>query len=140
MPFNMEYTIDVDEEAHVVYVKIYGKWREETAESYHRDFKEELTPLLGKPWAKLVDVTNWKTSYEEVTTVIGKHMKWSRAHDISLSLYVINNPSTFRQLNQMFDKGGTKDVSYTFRTYAEAEKFLKENWIQKTESKRARKA
>ena len=128
MSWRLEYSIDVDEERSVVYVKIYGQWRKDTAESYHADFRKELEPLLGRPWAKLVDLTNWKTSRDEVTEVIGKHMAWSRRSDISLSLYVINNPSTFRQLNEMFAKGGTKDVSHTFRTYEEAEKFLAENW------------
>ncbi|MBD3258874.1 hypothetical protein GF377_10605 [candidate division GN15 bacterium] len=130
--WRLEYTIDVDEDHSVVRVKIYGQWRRETAESYHQDFREEMEPLLGRPWAKMVDLSNWKTSRDEVTEVIGKHMKWSKANDISLSIYVINNPSTFRQLNEMFAKGGTKEVSHTFRTTEEAEKFLSENWYGKS--------
>ncbi|MBU0983623.1 MAG: hypothetical protein KKA42_07120 [candidate division Zixibacteria bacterium] len=131
MSWGFDYTIDVDEKDSVIYVKIYGKWKEETAERYHRDFKAEIDALSGRPWAKLVDLTNWKTSYDEVTDVLGKHMSWSRDNDIGLSLYVIDNTSTFRQLNEMFAKGGTKDISHTFRTYAEAERFLKQNWPKK---------
>lgn len=129
--WRLEYTIDVDEEQSVVRVKIYGQWRRDTAESYHSDFKKEMGPLLGRPWAKLVDLSNWKTSRDEVTEVIGKHMAWSRQNDISLSLYVINNTSTYRQLNEMFTKGGTKDVSHTFRSVDEAERFLEQHWYQR---------
>ena len=75
--WNLEYTIDIDEDNAVAYVKVYGQWRAETAERYHTDFKENMKPLLGKPWAKVVDLTNWKTSRNEVTDVIGKHMAWS---------------------------------------------------------------
>ncbi len=132
--WSMEYTIDVDEDNSVVFVKIYGQWTAETAENYHRDFREELEPLLGRPWAKMVDLTNWKTSRDEVTGVIGKHMAWSQSNDISLSLYVINNTSTFRQLNEMFARGKTKNVSHTFRTQEEADKFLKEHWMGKQQT------
>jgi len=127
--WSLDYTIDVDVENAVVYVKVYGQWKAETAERYHEDFKKEMQPLLGKPWAKIVDLTSWKTSRNEVTTVIGKHMAWSRANRVALSIYVINNVSTFRQLNEMFVKGGTKHVSQTFRTWEEGEQFLQQNWF-----------
>ena len=131
MAWSLEYTIDVDRDNSVLYAKIFGRWRAETAERYSKDFREEIQPLLGQPWARLIDLTKWKTSRDEVTEVLGRHMAWSRENDASLSLYVINNPSTYRQLNEMFAKGGTKDTSHTFRTYAEAEKFLTENWLNK---------
>jgi len=60
--WSLEYTIDVDEKNAIVYVKVYGQWQAETAERYHAEFKKEMEPLLGEPWAKVVDVTNWKTS------------------------------------------------------------------------------
>jgi hypothetical protein len=134
--WNLAYTIDVDKENAIIYAKVYGRWRADTAENYHNDFKKEMAPLLGKPWAKVVDVTNWKTSRDEVTHVIGKHMAWSRENGVSLSIYVINNTSTFRQLNEMFSEGGTKEVSHTFRTWEEAEQYLKENWIDKPEARK----
>lgn len=133
--WSLEYSIDVDKENSVIYAKIHGRWTAKTAESYHEDFRTEMEPLLGQPWARVVDLTNWKTSRNEVTEVIGKHMAWCRKNDISLSIYVINNTSTFRQLNEMFVKGGVKNIAHTFRTYPEAEKFLKENWIDKRKKK-----
>jgi len=129
--WSLEYTIDVDEVNAVVYIKVHGRWQAETAERYHADFKKDMEPLLGKPWAKIADLTNWKTSRNEVTGVIGKHMAWSKENKVALSIYVINNVSTFRQLNEMFIKGGTKDISQTFRTYKEAEQFLKKHWFDK---------
>ncbi len=129
--WSFEYSFNVDEKNRVIYVKIHGIWKAETARSYHQEFKKEVAPILGKPWAKLIDLTNWKTSYPDMIKVIGEHMEWSRNNDVALSLYVLNNPSTFRQLNEMFTSGGTKEISQTFRTMAEAEQFLKENWINK---------
>ena len=132
--WSLEYTIDVDTENAVVYVKIYGQWTAETAQRYHEEFKRDVQPLLDKPWAKLVDLTSWKTSRNEVTNVIGRHMAWLKANNVALSIYVINNVSTFRQLNEMFIKGGTKDISHTFRTWEEGERFLQANWFSNRRS------
>jgi hypothetical protein len=132
----MDYTIDVDEVNAIVHVKVYGQWKAETAEQYHTDFIEAMKPLLGQPWAKVVDVSAWKTSRNEVTAVIGKHMAWSRENMVALSIYVIDNVSTYRQLNEMFTKGKTKAVSQTFRTMKEAEEFIEKNWLKKSKSPR----
>lgn len=129
--WSLDYTIDIDTEHAVARVKIYGLWKKETAERYHRDFAKAVQPLLGRPWAKVIDLTKWKTSYEIVIEVIGRHMEWSRENDVRLQLYILDNPSTFRQLNRMFEKGDVKAISSTFRKQEEAERYLKENWIEK---------
>ena len=58
--WHFQFNIDVDEPNRLVYVKIYGVWREDNARSYHEDFKKEVTPIIKKPWARLVDLCNWK--------------------------------------------------------------------------------
>ncbi|UCC45625.1 MAG: hypothetical protein JSU65_06820 [Candidatus Zixiibacteriota bacterium] len=129
--FSLQYSIDVDEETAVVRAKIYGLWKAETANAYHEDFINELKVLKGRPWVKVADLTKWKTSFEKVIEIIGRHQAWARKNNVQLQLYVLDNPSTFRQLNRMFDKGGTADISHIFRTMDEAEEFLKENWLDK---------
>lgn len=129
--FSLNYSIDVDEENAIVRAKIYGLWKAETAEAYHRDFMEAFAPMMGRPWVKIVDLSNWKTSYDKVIDIIGRHMKWSKENKVQIQLYVLDNPSTFRQLNRMFEKGTTTDISLTFRSTAEAEKYLEEHWLNK---------
>ena len=129
--WSLEYSFDVDTERALIVEKIFGIWKMSTAERYHRDFMEEVKPLIERPWAKLVDLSNWRTSYPDVVRKIGDHLKWCRAHNMVISVNVLNNPSTFRQLNQMFAAGGTKDISQTFRSHAEAKKYLQEHWFSK---------
>ena len=129
--WSLEYSFDVDKEKAVIYEKIHGIWKAETAAKYHEDFMEEVKPLLKSPWVKVVDLTNWRTSYPEVIEMNGQHLEWCLNNNMVMSLNILNNPSTFRQLHQMFKIGGTKDVSHTFRNYAEAEAFLKENWFER---------
>ncbi|HOD67772.1 MAG TPA: hypothetical protein PK186_11080 [candidate division Zixibacteria bacterium] len=124
--WSFEYDIEVDEANRIVYEKIFGVWRIKTAESYRADFEEEVKPIIDRPWAKLIDLSNWKTSYPEVIDIVGKHLAWCRRHNMQWSVNVINNTITYNQLQRMFDKGATKEISRTFRNYAEAVQFLQE--------------
>ena len=56
-------------------------------------------------------------------------MAWSKENKVALSIYIINNVSTFRQLNEMFAKGGTREISKTFRTEQEAKEYLQKRWF-----------
>ena len=126
--WHLEYSIDVDQQRRIVYEKIFGVWRVETARAYVEDYEEQVKPLLRskKPWVRLCDLSNWKTAYPEVIEIIGEHNSWCRRHNLAWSVNIINNPVTYAQLLRMFDKGGTKDISRTFRTRVEAEQFLRE--------------
>ena len=124
--WHLEYSFDVDMENRVIYEKIYGVWRESTAKSYFDDFKKEVTPLLDKPWAKLIDLSNWKTSSPEVIEIIGEHLEWCRKNKMVASINIINNPVTYGQLMRMFSRGKTKEVSQTFRNREDGLKALRD--------------
>ncbi len=124
--WSLEFDIDVDEANGVVYEKIFGIWRVKTAESYKADFEMEVEPILDRPWVKLVDLSNWKTAESAVIDIVGRHLAWCRNHNMQWSVNVINNPVTYAHLLRMFERGNTKEISRTFRTYPEAEQFLQE--------------
>ena len=124
--WHFEYTFEVEESARLLLVKVYGVWRVATAENYAKDFKEEVKPLIEKPWAKLIDLTNWKTAYPEVVTLIGQHNVWCRANNMEWAVYVISNPVSTAQLGRMIASGKYKDLSAIVKTKAEGEMFLKD--------------
>jgi hypothetical protein len=127
MTFSMYYTLDVDTDRRLMIEKIYGTWKRETAESYHRDFMETVQPLLGEKWAKVINLTNWKSSYPEMVEVIGRHLRWCRENGMVLSVNVIDNQITKNQLKQMFRIGGTGQISKIVRSQQEADKILAEH-------------
>ncbi|MBD3401460.1 hypothetical protein GF420_01085 [candidate division GN15 bacterium] len=127
--WSLEFSIDVDEQRRLVRAKVFGIWKGSHAEAYHAEFEEKAAVLFGQPWAKVVDLTNWKTSYPDTIDRIAEHMHWCHEHDNVLSLYAVNNPSTFRQLREMIDRGGIGQEAKVFRTVAEAESFLDANWM-----------
>jgi len=127
--WNFDFTFNIDRTNHIIYEKIYGQWKKDTAEEYHAEFVKAVRPLIKRPWAKLVDLLNWKTSYPEVVKLIGDHLVWCRENNMLLSINVIDNTSTYRQLSKMFSGGGTEAISRTFRIRSQAEQFLREYWI-----------
>lgn len=132
--FSLHFSFDVDVENAIIYEKIHGIWLAKTAQEYHVAFVEEVKPLLGKPWAKLVNLTNWKTSYPEVTDIIGKHLAWCMENGLALSINILSAPSTERQLGEMFAKGATAGISHIFRTIEEGQAYLREHWTKSSNS------
>jgi len=124
--WHFEFNVDVDAPNQLVYIKIYGVWREDTARSYHTDFKKAVTPIIDKPWARLIDLTNWRTASDDVIEIIGEHIEWCRENNCACAAYIIDNPITYGQLMRMIEKGQAKETAKTFRTRQEAEKFLQE--------------
>lgn len=123
----MHYNIDIDSDRKIVIAKIYGIWKEETARQYRKDCMEAVKPLLGSKWARLTNLSNWKSSYPEIIDIIGEHMRWCHDNGAVYSVYVIDNPVTTRQLNRMIIKADASASVKLFKTFTEADKFLKEN-------------
>jgi hypothetical protein len=136
--WHFEYVLDADVDNAIMYEKIYGVWKIQTAESYNTDYREEAKELVKKPWAKLIDLSNWKTGSPEVIEKIGEHLEWCRKNNMIWSVNIINNPVTFSQLQKMFSRGGTKNISKTFRTREEGERFLKQQGFKVRTSNDAR--
>ena len=122
--WSFEYSFDADLENRMLYSKIYGIWKVETAHAYVEALKEEAQPLIHQPWSKLVDLTNWKTVYPEVIKVIGSLNQWCRKNKMEWTVYIIDNQTGYGQLMKMFDSGKYRDISKTFRSLKEAQDFL----------------
>ncbi len=123
MSFN--FTIDSDSERKLMVAKIYGIWKKETAEAYHEEYMETAKPFLGKDWAKITNLSNWKSSYPEIVDVLGEHMRWSQENGAKYSIYIIDNPVTHNQLSKMIKKGNVSTITKIFKTNDEGDRFLK---------------
>lgn len=126
MNLSFHFNIDVDESRKLVIAKIYGIWKEETAREYVEEYQEVVKPLLGDKWARLTNLSNWKSSYPEIIEVLGKHMTWCRENGAVYSVYCIENPVTMRQLRAMVEKSTMGESAMIFNSVAEANKFLAE--------------
>lgn len=127
MTFSMHFTVDLDLDRKVIYEKIYGTWKKDTAEAYHEEFLKVAGPVVGQRWAKVVNLTNWKSSYPDIIKVVGEHLRWCRENGMVISINIIDNPITKTQLKKMFAIGGTAKISKIVRSREDAERILVEN-------------
>lgn len=124
--WGFDYSIDVDVEVGIVYEKIYGVWKRETAEQFVKDFESEAAAVIAKPWVRVSDLTNWKTATPEAIDIIGKHLIWCRKNNLTWSVNIIDNKVTEAQLKKMITKGGTSSFTTSVLTRSEADHFLRE--------------
>ena len=124
--WNYQFNIDADINSRVIFSKIFGVWREDTAKNYHEAFKEEAVDLIDKPWVKLVDLMNWKMGTPEVVDRIADHIKWCRQNNMEFQIFVVSDPMRFAQLKKMLKKGAAKDITFTFKSRTEALQYLRE--------------
>jgi len=124
--WHFQFSIDADIENRIVYGKIFGVWRKETAIDYHKAFKAEVGDIIAKPWAKFIDLKNWRMGTSEVDEEIGKHMKWCSENNMEIQVYVVSDSARYIQLKKMMKYSRTKGISTTVRTMVEAKKLLTE--------------
>ena len=125
MSFN--FTVDSEPERKLMVAKIYGIWKKETAEAYLEEYMKTAEPFVGDKWARLTNLSNWKSSYPEIIDVLARHMHWCHQNGAIYSVYIIDNPVTHNQLSKMIKKGDVSTITKIFRTYDEGARFLKKN-------------
>lgn len=124
---SFNFTVDSEPERNLMVAKIYGIWKKETAEAYQEEYMETAKPFIGKKWARLTNLSNWKSSYPEIIDILGEHMHWCQENGAIYSVYIIDNPVTHSQLSKMIKKGNVSTITKVFRTYEEGDRFLKKN-------------
>lgn len=127
MNISMHYNIEIDTERRIVVSKIYGMWKQETALAYVEDYKEAVKPLLGGKWARLINLSNWKSSYPDIVEIINELVRWSYENGAEYLAYAIDNPVLLRTLKKMVKIGRTTDTTKMFKTIEEADQFLKDH-------------
>ena len=126
MNLSFHFNIDAYPERRLVIAKIYGIWKEETARDYHEEYMEAVAELPKGNWAKITNLSNWKSSYPEITEILGEHIRWCHENGAEYSVFFIENEVTMRQLKAMIEKSEVGDAVHVFNNMREAEKFLAE--------------
>ncbi len=127
MNISLHHNIEVDTVRRIVISKIYGIWKREMALAYVDEYKEAVKPLLGDKWARLINLSNWKSSYPEIVEIINEHVRWSYKNGAEYLAFAIDNPVLIRTLKKMVKVGKAMDTTRMFRTFAEADKFLRDH-------------
>lgn len=84
------YEVKVDTKRRIVYEYVTGLWQAEDYKRLHNEYVTKIGPLLGgKPWAKLSELKNYKTS--NITDEINKHVSWSAKNGLEKAAIVVES-------------------------------------------------
>lgn len=84
------YKIKVDTSRRVVYEYVTGLWQAEDYNRMQNEYVTKIGPLLGgKPWAKLSELKNYKTS--NITDEINNHVTWSTKNGLAKAALVVES-------------------------------------------------
>ncbi len=114
------YVIDFDVNKRIAFERNIGLWSKEDYLRYHNEYVTKITPLLaGKPWAKLVDITEYKTS--DIADVMAKHADWMLKNNAKYAAIIVSSAIAKMQLNMVVSG---KFEQKAFDTQAEAMEWL----------------
>lgn len=114
------YSIEFDENKKIAYEKNVGLWSKEDYLRYHNDYVNKIGPLLGgKPWVKIIDITEYKTS--DIGDVMGQHVNWMLENNARYSAIVVSSVIVKMQVSMAVSG---KFEQQAFTTHAEAVEWL----------------
>jgi hypothetical protein len=110
------YLIDFDANKLISSEKNIGLWSKEDYLRYHNEYVSKIQPLLGgKPWAKLVDITEYKTS--DIADVMGTHVDWMLKNNARYAAVIVSSSIAKMQVN-MVVSGKFEQKAFTSRAEA----------------------
>ncbi len=74
---------ELELEDQTLWVHALGVWTLRDVDDYVRAFRELVAPLIGKPWALVLDVRQWQTSPAEIFAAALDNSEWCLAHQLA---------------------------------------------------------
>jgi hypothetical protein len=93
-----------------------GRWSRDFTAQYVADIKAALSPLAGRPWAKLCNLDGWLPTEPDATELIIDFLKWSLEQKMMYVAYVISNPSVRLQARRIIETSTVHVISGFFAT------------------------
>lgn len=70
-------------EDQTLWVRALGVWTLRDVDDYVRAFRELVAPIIGKPWALVLDVRQWQASPAEIFAAALDNSEWCLAHQLA---------------------------------------------------------
>lgn len=115
------YTLKFDKERNICYETPVGFWTKDDYLRYHDDYTGKISKALnGKPWAKQIDLRNYKVS--NITDEIQMHADWMEKNKVTTIAVVVSSAIAKMQMNRA---GDGKFDQQAFTDEKEANEWLK---------------
>ncbi len=70
-------------EQRTLWVRAIGVWTVRDIADYIADFRATVQPILGQPWALVLDVREWQTSPKEIFAGVADNSTWCVQHQLA---------------------------------------------------------
>ncbi len=74
-------------------VKAFGAWNYETALSYGEEFKQLACKLRNKPWACLLDLTEWELFTSDSWDYLNELNEWCNINNQKYEVIICSSPT-----------------------------------------------
>jgi len=74
---------ELELEDQTLWVRAFGVWTLRDVDDYVRAFRQLVAPVIGKPWALVLDVRQWQTSPAEIFAAALDNSEWCLAHQLA---------------------------------------------------------
>jgi hypothetical protein len=114
-------------EQRTLWVKAIGVWTSRDISEYIRDFRTTVQPVIGAPWALVLDVRQWQTSPKEIFAGVTDNSIWCVKHHLT---HVIALLPADHVIGWQFLKATSIDMPETLvRQRADSEQEARDNLI-----------
>lgn len=111
----------------VVREEIMGEWSTAVAESYKADYETFVANNVGSDqWKKLVDLSNWTFTTEDIIPILASHLSWCGEHGLTKGAMVLSKIPESVSVSLMLKQSGMLDRVEFYDNEEAALKFLEE--------------
>ena len=122
------YEFHIYPERQIIKETIFDFWTKEVAEKYYLDFIAASKPLMKKPWAKIVNLNDWRLLAVDAFPFVSNHLKWAMDNGMKFSVNILSENALSKvQIKRLLKESGTSDYTQICENEKEALEFLNKN-------------
>jgi hypothetical protein len=106
-----------------------GRWSRDFTHRYVAEFKEQVAPLLGRPWGKLCNLDAWLPTEPDAAETLIEFLRWSIESGMTRVAYVISNPSARLQARRIIESSNVALMCAFFAAEGEAMDWLRRSGL-----------
>ncbi len=90
----------------IIVAELHGSWNEQAAQHYGKEMREHVALLAGRPWCRVVDLSNYELHTPGVISLGKGFARWTAEHGCLFHSYIFSNFLQRQTVQQMFDELG----------------------------------
>jgi hypothetical protein len=117
------FLVEINSKTSVVYLKVWGLWEEADGLAYFNYFKDKVTPLLGKKWYVVADISEFPAQKDTVNVQIGRTMELATKGGMAKAADIVSSAMTQLQIKRLSQEMGIPEFAF-FKDRASAEAWV----------------